>query len=527
MIERRKESCTSSSVFVRCLPAAILLVAGFLTLYVVQTTDFSFSLNPSNDFIWIIGITELAVYIWMRVFARVTLRTQIAVLTALYGFQICVYLAVRIDGFMGDGRPIVVSRWTPPAEQDWTSDRENLAICADLTNSTDFDYPGFRGVDRTGTVQAIDLARRWDEPPRLLWRQPIGLGWSSFAVVGEYCVTQEQRGDYENVVCYELRTGREVWIHADLTSFNEVTSGKGPRATPTIVGGRVFSLGATGILNCLDGATGERLWFADILADNNAKNTLFGMSGSPLVINNLVIVCPGGRNASLAAYDVDTGRRVWTGGDAGASYSSPQYASFVEFPQIISFNAEGLFGHALDSGAVLWSFHWVSNPAERNNVCQPVVIEGNPEHPYQVFISSGYGQGCALLEIIHHGESFEVRERWRNLNLKTKFSSVVRRGRHVYGLDDKILVCIDLATGNRCWKRGRYGYGQLVLANDLLVIQAETGEVVLVEASPERHRELAKFAALDHRTWNHPVVSGDILLVRNDREAACYQLPSP
>ncbi len=499
-------------------------------LYAVQTTEFSVSGYPSWDYRWIIGITELSVYIWIRAFAHVRIRAQITTLVILGGLQLSLYSVLYTDGFMGDGRPILLWRWTPSTDEIWQNQKrdkhkEQAANTVDLVTRTAFDYPAFRGVDGTGAAKTVHLARKWVHPPKQLWRQTIGLGWSSFAVVGNYCVTQEQRNELECVVCYELRTGKEVWNHSDRARFNEVTGGTGPRATPTIHEGRVFALGATGILNCLDGSNGQQIWSINILEDNDAENALFGMSGSPLIVNEFVVVSPGGKTGSLVAYDQKTGARVWARGNAGTSYSSPQYAAFREYPQILNFNAEGLYGHDVDSGKILWSYPWVSNPAERNNVCQPVVLIDDAEAPSQVFIASGYGMGCALLEIIPSGTTFDVRKRWSNKNLKAKFSSVVRRGTHVYGLDGSILVCLDLKTGNRCWKGGRYGYGQLVLADDLLIIQAESGEIVLVEATPERHHELARFPALHHRTWNHPVVSGDLLLVRNDREAACYQLP--
>jgi outer membrane protein assembly factor BamB len=249
------------------------------------------------------------------------------------------------------------------------------------------------------------------------------------------------------------------------------------------------------------------------------------MTGSPLVTNGLVVVNPGGAAGALVAYDEQTGDRVWSSGHADASYSSPQYADFPGRPQILNFNADGIAGHDASSGALLWSHPWVSHPSERNNVCQPVALPGDGKRPNAVFIASGYGVGCGVLELNETGDGFEVRERWRNRNLRAKFSSVVRRGRHVYGLDATVLTCIDLETGEPCWKGGRYGYGQLLLADDIIIVQAESGDVALVDASPEEYRERAIFPALDHRTWNHPVVSGDLLLVRNDREAACYQLP--
>lgn len=528
--EQRNTNPTRAQIAFRFLPAAGLLILGAAALSAVQMTEFSFTPKPTRDFMWIIGITELAIYIWVRVYSKVGIRAQVAALAALYGVQLIPYFSIRVDGFMGDGRPILVWSWAPTVEREWNhyeqleSNRDAAAL-ADLGRTTEFDSPAFRGRDRTGAARAVRFARDWSEPPRQLWRHPVGLGWSSFAVVGDFCVTQEQREQYETVVCYELRTGREVWTHADEASFDEITSGKGPRATPTIHNNHVFTLGATGILNCLNGADGRRVWSTNILDDNDAENALFGMSGSPLVTNGLVVVNPGGAAGSLVAYDEQTGDRVWSGGSADASYSSPQYADFPGRPQILNFNADGISGHDAESGAVLWRHPWVSLPSERNNVCQPVALSGNDDRPNAVFVSSGYGVGCAVLELIDSGEGFEVRERWRNRNLRAKFSSVVRRGGHVYGLDATVLTCLDLETGEPCWKGGRYGYGQLVLADDVIFVQAESGDVALVDASPEEYRELASFPALDHRTWNHPVVSGDVVLVRNDREAACYQLP--
>ena len=532
MTNRSQQTATTLRVtIVRCCPAVIVLLLGFIVLCVTQSTDVSITGKPARDIIAIIVATELAAYIAIRWFARISPSRQLAAVGVLCGLQFCLYLSIRIDGFMGDGRPNLAWRWTPTAEERMRAAESRLSTAAalvpataDLATTTPFDAPAFRGNDRNGVFTGLGLSRDWSNPPRLLWKHPMGRGWSSFAVVGDYCVTQEQRGEFEAVVCYELRTGRTAWEHRDQACFDEVTGGKGPRATPTIHDGRVLSLGATGILNCLDGRSGQPIWSTNILADNDAENRIFGMAGSPLVLNGLVVVSPGGRSGSLVAYDLQSGERIWYGGDAAASYSSPHCAAF-QAPQILSFNADGLFAHEARSGRVLWSFPWVSNPAERNNVCQPVPLPGHDGQVDRVFISSGYGQGAAMLEIVPRETQFEVRKRWSNRNLKAKFSSVVVRGDHIYGLDERILVCIDATTGDRCWKGGRYGYGQLILVDDLLLVQAESGDVVFVEASPSEHRELGRFAALADRTWNHPVVSGNLLLVRNDREAACYELP--
>ena len=512
------------------MPAIAILTFGFLILALVQLTDFTISGKPTRDLVWIIGVTQVAVYAWIRARSRLDLKRQVTVLSIIYGLQLCLYCAVDVDGFMGGGRPILVWRWNSSTGQQWEDYQAPVgcpteAAGADLNATTIFDSPGFRGADRSGRLAAVQLDLQRAHRPKQLWRQPLGRGWSSFSVVGDFCITQEQRDQYECVVCYELLSGREVWCHKDNACFEEITGGQGPRATPTIHDGKVYALGATGILNCLAGEDGARIWNSNVLVDANSENALFGMSGSPLVIGELVIVCPGGRNASVVAYNANTGNQVWAAGHAGASYSSPQATVIGGRMQILSFNAEGLFSHDSQSGQVLWSFPWVSNPSEKNNVGQPIVFTSPGRQQAEVFISSGYGKGATLLKVSAQAGRFSVREIWRNRNLKAKFSSAVAQQGYIYGLDDRILVCIEVATGRRCWKRGRYGYGQIVLAGETLIVQAESGEIVLVDATPERHHELARFSALRDRTWNHPVLCGDVLLVRNDREAACFRLP--
>lgn len=518
----------------RWLAPLAVIVIGALSLILIQGGYASITGKPSRDFLIALAITEVLFYLWVRVYSQMPLRLQVLALAVFVGMQACLYFMVRLEGFTGDGRPMWTWRWMPTPQETFLRSQNERALggtqnraAIDLTKTTSSDCPGFRGHDRSGHMAAAALSCDWERsPPRQLWKQPVGSGWSSFAVVGDYCLTQEQRGKDEATVCYELRSGREVWSHCDRVRFQEPTSGEGPRATPTIVDGRVYALGATGILNCLAGSTGKRLWSVNVLDDNRVANRIFGMTGSPLVIGSMVIVSSGGRGTSLAAYDANAGEKIWSGGDADASYSSPQLAELCGLRQVLCFNAEGLFAHDLSDGKVLWSVPWVSNPAERNNICQPVVIPG-PEGSGAdwVLISSGYGRGSALLEVSRTGGQFLVRERWRSQFLKAKFSSVVVHGGHVYGLDNAILTCLELATGQRCWKGGHYGYGQLILVGSLLLVQLESGQVALVDASPKAFRECARFTALDGRTWNHPVVAERYLLVRNDRQAACYELP--
>jgi outer membrane protein assembly factor BamB len=230
------------------------------------------------------------------------------------------------------------------------------------------------------------------------------------------------------------------------------------------------------------------------------------------------VVSAGGTDGnSLVAYDRYTGERVWRGGDRRSGYASALVATLAGVRQIVILNANGVTGHDPTDGHVLWDHPW----GQSINVSQPVPIGDD-----QLFVSTGYGEGCALLRLATDDDGkFTVTETWRNRNIKAKFTNVVRRGDDLYGLDDGILVCLDVGTGKRKWKRGRYGHGQALLFDNVLLIQAESGDVVLVDATPEGHHELSRFPALDAKTWNHPAYWQGHLLVRNDQEAACYRLP--
>jgi outer membrane protein assembly factor BamB len=380
------------------------------------------------------------------------------------------------------------------------------------------DFPQFHGPWRDGVLERNDLETDWQRhAPRRLWRQPIGKGWSGFAVVGPHAVTQEQRGDHELVSCYERTTGELLWVHSDLARHDDPLGGPGPRATPTIDRGRVFTLGGTGLLNGLDLESGELLWSVDVLTDNSASAPPYGVAASPLVLGDQVIVPAGGpEGRSLVAYDTETGERLWSGGDHRAAYSSPLFATLVGREQIVLLNGSHLVGHSAKDGSLLWQYAW---PGGTENVSQPVIL---PED--RVFLSTGYGIGGKSFRIVEEAGSLAAELEWESRSLKAKFTNVVERDGYLYGLDDGIMACIDSRTGDRVWKGGRYGHGQILLVGDVLLVQAESGEVVLVRATPDGHHELARLEALEGKTWNSPALAGQHLLVRNDREAACYEL---
>jgi outer membrane protein assembly factor BamB len=381
------------------------------------------------------------------------------------------------------------------------------------------EYPRFLGPAGDGSIPSPPLARDWSaRPPRLLWRQPIGAAWSAFAVLDGRALTQEQRGDVEQVTAYDVTTGRPLWSHGDHARYETTIAGLGPRATPTIANGRVFTVGATGILNALDLATGKKLWSRHFVTENNGSTPEWGKSCSPLVADGRVIVTVGGAGRSLVAYDTATGGPAWTAGDAPVSYSSPRLAELAGRTQILVLNRSTVAGHDPATGAVLWEQPF---PNPQPNVATPAVLADD-----RVLVSAGYGMGSRMFRIAATpGGSVSPTLLWESPRLKSKFANIIVRGAHVYGLDDGVLTCIDPATGERVWKAGRYGHGQMILAGGLLLIQTEEGEIVLVDPSPEGLRELTRFPALSGKTWNAPALAGRILLVRNDVEAAAYELP--
>lgn len=422
------------------------------------------------------------------------------------------------------GRPALARRAGSPSYESPASTPSSVEADQPATRAgatAQHDYPCFRGRDGLARIEGVRLARDWSaRPPRLIWRISIGQGWGGFAVAEGLAFTQEQRGESEAVVCYDLATGEQRWVHTDAACFRSPTAGDGPRATPAVAHADVYTLGATGILNCLDVRTGRRRWSVDILADNRAGNLFHGLSGSPLVVGDAVVVSAGGAHShSLAAYERSTGSRLWIGGDDAAGYGSPLLCRITGQRQIVILNRPGLAAHDPHTGKVLWTFPWAND--QETNCSQPVPLDGD-----RVLVSTGYGKGCALVAIKPSSDgTWSAEPIWTSRNMKTKFSSAVAREGYAYGLDDGILTCIDLADGQRRWKAGRYGHGQVLLVGDVLLIQAESGEVVLVEATPDEHHELGRFSALEGKTWNYPALAGSLLLVRNDREAACYELP--
>ena len=485
---------------------------------------------------------------WSADGRRATMAAAILVTCAFF-------LLLRTDGIMGTGFQFQW-RWTPTAEQRLLAQTANekdpvpppapivtapveaapaappataagrvtppvpAASAAPVERTPE--WPGFRGPQRDSAVRSVRIDTDWAaSAPRELWRQPIGPGWSSFAVAGHLIYTQEQRGDDEIVSCYDLASGKPVWRHRDAARFWESNAGAGPRGTPTLSGGRVYSLGATGIVNVLDARNGAVIWSRNAATDTGAPLPFWGFAGSPLVTHGLVIVATGGR---LAAYDAASGTPRWKAQTGGSGYSSPQLETIDGVEQVLLLNTSGAASVAPADGAVLWKHEW-----KTDGIVQPAVIAGR-----DVLIGSGSGGaevGLRRIEIAHGAgaapaSGWNVAERWTTIGLKPYFNDFVVHDGHAFGFDGSILSCIDLADGKRKWKGGRYGQGQMILLpdQDALLVLSEEGELVLVAAKPDEFRELARFKAIDGKTWNHPVLVGDVLLVRNGEEMAAFRL---
>jgi outer membrane protein assembly factor BamB len=521
-------------------------------------------------YLYAIPVLSLAFVVWAVATRSLPDRLRRATMVAAILVGCCVFTLVRSKGVTGDGAPEFAWRWgetpeerllaqagaeplahpTSPATTEpagGTPERTATAATADRAApsgpeaamsvkpptarasggevplpappaavETAVEWPGFRGPGRDGIIPGVRLETDWSKaPPVELWRRPIGPGVSSFAVHGDRLYTQEQRGADEIVACYAATTGEPIWMHRDATRHWDSHVGAGPRATPALFGGRVYALGATGILSALDAGNGRIVWSRNAASDTRAKEPTWGFVSSPLVVDDLVVVHVG----ALAAYDRATGEPRWVG-PASGSYSSPQLLTIDGVRQVVLLSRSGASSVAPADGKVLWEHSWPGI-----GIVQPALTaEGD------VLISQVDGMaspiGTRRLAVAQAAGGWTVEERWTSNRLKPSFSPFVVHEGHAYGFDGSLVACIDLRDGERVWKGGRYGSGQLVLLpdQDLLLVVSEEGELALVQAVPDRFDELARFPALAGKTWNQPALVGRLLLVRNGEEMVAFRL---
>ena len=508
-----------------------------------------------------IPATSVALVAWAVATARLSDRVRRASLIATIVAACSAWMLLRIGGFTGDGGLELHWRWTPspeyrlqelaakpgtpapaptkpdapapasertsaPVDRPAVEPRPATAATREPTSAavpeepqvTLAEWPGFRGPARDGVVRAVTIATNWEaSPPVEMWRRPVGPGWSSFAVHGDRLYTQEQRGDEEVVASYNLRTGEPIWQHRDAARFWETVGGAGPRGTPTLSNARVYTFGATGILNALDARSGAVVWSRNPVADTGAEDPGWGFTSSPLVVDDIVIVAASGR---LAGYAAATGERRWMGPEGGAGYSSPHLMTIDGVRQVLLMRGARTTSVSPADGTMLWEHRWVPNAS----ILQPARTSNG-----DILLAAGdamAGIGMRRIAVKRGAGAWTIEERWTSRSLKPFYNDFVVHKEHAFGFDGSILACIDLADGSRKWKGGRYGHGQMVLLpeQDLLLVISEEGELALVSATPDRFTEVARFKAIEGKTWNHPALVGDVLLVRNGEEMAAFRL---
>ncbi|MEM8733975.1 MAG: PQQ-binding-like beta-propeller repeat protein [Planctomycetota bacterium] len=458
---------------------------------------------------------------------RAGLALFVAPAVALAAFFSC----FRFERLDAELVPQFSWRWSPEA------DLQEVAATTDGSESLfaarETDFPQFLGSSRDGIVDASVSADWTATPPEIIWKKPIGEGWSGFAVQGDVAITMEQRDQSEWVSAYSIADGSILWKYENPALHTTVPGGLGPRSTPTIAGGRVYACSAVDNLMCLDLISGEKIWSQDLLALANTTQADFesgiawGRSASPLVVDSMVVIPLGGKGDqanTLIAFDTESGEVQWRSGQGQAGYSSPVAITLDGVQQIVLVSEARVAGYEIETGKQLWESDWPGKSSADPAVAHPIQVSDT-----QLLLAKGYSEGSQLLEVTQAADgsgTWQTNELWRSKRvMKTKFTTAVIHGDYAYGLSDGILECIEVATGDRQWKRGRYRHGQLLLLGDKLLILAESGDLVLVDASPDSFQELASLPVITNVSWNTLAISGDRLLVRNSDEAALIKLP--
>jgi len=394
------------------------------------------------------------------------------------------------------------------------------------------DWPQWRGPNRDGVSPETALRTDWPPGgPRVLWKQVIGRGFSSVVVVGTRLFTTEEEtvvgpdGEatgtgHEAVVCRDVRSGAEVWRFHYPNDYSE-RFGSGPRSTPAVDGDRVYAVGPTGIFHCLRADTGERLWRHDLMEEFHGRTMRYGVSFSPLVEGDLVYATPGGPDGNaVVAFDKVSGRVVWKALDDPMGYSSPIAVTAAGVRQLLVLTNEALVSLSPTDGKVYWRYPWKT--ANGFNIATPLAFGD------YVFISSAYGKGCALLEIAAERDgSLCARRVYEHNRLRNYFASSVRWGDHLYGFDEKDLVCMDLHTGVEAWREKgirSFGKGSLLAADGHLIVLGEGGTLWLIEATPAGYREKASCRVSTNKCWTVPVLAAGKLYVRDESHLVCLDV---
>lgn len=380
------------------------------------------------------------------------------------------------------------------------------------------DWPQWRGANRDGVSAETSLLTDWPkEGPKKVWEVKGGQGYSSFAVVGGKVYTILQDGAKETVLCWDADTGKEIWRFGYACHY-ENDWGSGPRSTPTIEGGLVYTVGGTGLFHCLKADTGEEVWKHDLLKEFNAENLRWGVTFSPLIEGDLIYTNPGGPNGgSIAAFDKKTGKLAWKALDDIAGYSSPIAATLAKVRQIVFFMGRSLVSVSPKDGKEYWRYDWETS--YDCNIATPIIVDD------YVFISSGYGKGAAVFKVEGGENKLTVKRVYETTKMCNHFSSCVLYEKHLYGFSDPgILVCMEFATGNVKWTERGFKKGSLLVADGHLIILGEEGTLAVAEATPDKYREKARHQVFQSKCWSAPVLANGKLYVRDETAVKCFEL---
>jgi hypothetical protein len=382
------------------------------------------------------------------------------------------------------------------------------------------DWPQWRGPNRDGVSAEKGLLQDWPAGgPPLAWKASgAGEGYSSFAASNGRLYTLGARSGTEYIVAYDIASGKRLWELAHGRRFSN-DRGDGPRATPTIEGSMMYAYGASGDLSALEiGATPKVVWTINVLKQFGGSNITWGLSESPLVLSDRILVNAGAPNASIVAIKKSDGTTLWKSQGDEAGYSSAVLHEAGGVREAIFFTGERALGVDVNTGKLLWSYGQVANRTA--NIATPIV-KGN-----RVFLSSGYGTGAALLELTPAAGGITAREVYFTRQMKNHHASSVLIGDHLYGFDDAILKAMKFDTGQIAWQDRSVGKGSLVFADNRLYLYSEHGVVGLAEASPQGYKEHGRFELKTGSlpTWSHPIVSGGRLYLRDQDTIYAYDV---
>ena len=493
----------------------ILMIAALVTTSFFLHESISTSMMGLMFIFYSLPLLSFAFVLWAVLTRNLSTGTRRATMVATILLASGLWMLLRTEGMDGSARNDFAWRWTKTAEERFLAQAKDDSVVTESKTAEKIkaDWPGFRGANRDSIITGVKIETDWaKKPPVELWRRPVGPGCSSFAIKDNLFYTQEQLGEEEVVSCYELLTGKPVWSQKYKARFWDSHAGAGPRSTPTLANGRVYTLGGTGILNVLDAGKGTVIWSRNAAEDAGVKALRWGFSSSPLVDGDIVIVALTGK---LAAYDKATGKPLWFGTDGKNSYSSPHLLTIDGVSQVLLMSQTGAISVEPKIGKQLWKYDWVME----DRILQPAVITGGE------LLLTEETKGVRRISVSRSKGEWGVKEIWTSGEMKLNFNDFIIHKGFAYGFDGPALACIDVKDGKRKWKGKPYRGWLLLLADqDVLLVLSEQGEMAVVEATPEKFIELGRFPAIKGKTWNHPAFAGGVFLARNSQEMAAFRL---